>query len=244
MFYFESDVDKDVLRRTLVYCGDPDIKPEDLTLERFEKELFDFIRSVYKRPGCSLNIEQLKRYGFVSDDAVKAWIQQEHVLSVLPIMDALPTKLFERLTILYQGACEITKDIDWEDDKALATLPIILDFIKRLSVDEVTILDKRHRRDFSSYFRDGLESFRDDLNTLSYHAFERKHSGCYAGMLQNVIGTILDAERLVKMIELARLKSSPVNNIGFFGGSDYQNKGKDEKTFDPIAAPNLFRRTT
>ena len=212
-FDFERDVDIDQLKRSLSVLGYKSEEIHGLDLldlkDTFERTVIEAI-SLQASSGYQIGISQCTRYGFKSIAAVGSFITQPEVLERLgeqfrtqnPLSNDLMTRM-QRTFTMANAEIRTTDILDRLTGSAvLATLPYIFDLIKSLSDKEVDDIQLRYGRALSSYLAGStLKEFRNDLTTLPFDDFETKYAGCFAGMLENVVGHILDHEQLLQIVK-------------------------------------------
>ena len=98
--------------------------------------------------------------------------------------------------------------------------------------------------------RSDMKEFRDDMTSLPLEKFEEKYSGCFNGMLENVVGSILEHERLLQIVkkedpllENDASVSAARNNMHY-----YKNQVRDlsdeaeSKASDSLTRKNFLRK--
>lgn len=212
-FSFETDVNPAPYQRILKGFGlnDEDIRSMDLASE--------FRNDVCERIVESSNLKSAvgvhkleKMYGFKSEESVKRFLSDPEIFNELNTKMKKSTielspELLEKMQSTFESANKKQMDAAEDSetvtagDHVLASLFDIFEFIKELSDDDVASLEEKHPGHIKHYARGSLKTFRDDLKTMEPLDFESKYAGCYHGMLENMLGSILDAEKLLSTMK-------------------------------------------
>ena len=258
-FNFERDVDRTQLKRTLRILDYSSSEIDGLDLQSTLSKVVIEAVLAQASSGYQVGISQLLSYGFKSIEAVECFISQPEVLG--PLREGLHAQepfsndLMSRVQLTFARAKAEIKDTDMVDrvsgSSVLATLPHIFDLIQRLSDKEVDDIQKRYGAAISSYLAgNSLKEFRDDMTSLPLEKFEEKYSGCFNGMLENVVGSILEHERLLQIVkkedpllENDASVSAARNNMHY-----YKNQVRDlsdeaeSKASDSLTRKNFLRK--
>ncbi|OCH97459.1 hypothetical protein A8135_03005 [Legionella jamestowniensis] len=167
--------------------------------------------------GCSNLIEQC---GFITSQSIIDFLRDPAILRELneklgpPFL--LPAELLTKIQSTYDEA-KYLPPVDLLGRAygldTLSTLFPVFELIKNLSQDEIALLDKTYSSTLKPYLRNNsLLTFHNDLKTMPLLKFEEKYEGCFNGMLDNVIGCILDTQKLSAMRDNAT-KLAPLNEF-------------------------------
>lgn len=207
-FNFSEDIDFESFKTTLTHYGysiaEIESWPLPERLSVLEENVRTFIQtSLDMRSYCGL-LGLQKRFGFKTDAAVRSFFSNLVDKPVLP--KPFPNDLFDKIQSTYDLAAA-ERSLGGEREgisgtSVLATLPFVFGLIRGLSDDEVNSMDSKYRDVILLNFPvpTTLRQFRDDLSRLSTVDFENKYAGCYNGILENLVGNILDSERLLRLI--------------------------------------------
>ena len=202
-FDFEACVDLKGFKRALRRFGysEAQINKADLPSLFKEVALDWFVRN--NRISSSF----IPFLGFKSEEALPLFLNDQEIAAQLlekikPPPTRMSATLAEKIQSTYDRAVANQQTAETHDEQVLLGLFDIFELIKGLDDDEIDIIANYIPKISSSYFSgSSLKEFRHDLHTMDPLQFEEKYEGCFSGILDGVIKSILETESLFQHLD-------------------------------------------